>query len=79
MSHKAFQKEREKYKNEIIRKLRAEILTLEKKVKHLENELKNVVKPIRREPILEEKKPDKNQWKKEFVKAFKERIKNTNE
>lgn len=76
---KTFPKEGEKKKNETIQKLRGRIKYLEKKVKFLENELINVVKPVRRDPKLEEPtgnvEKSKEEWRKEFLKKFRQSLK----
>lgn len=83
MSKTSANRDGEKRKNDIIKELKGKIKYLEKQVKFLENELINVVKPVRRKPKLKEptgpKPKTREEVRQEFARRFKESLEKRNE
>lgn len=81
MPNRTFPKDGIRKLKEVIRDLRAQINGLEKENRILRQEIDNIVKPVRnRKPHTDTRKLTSEEWRKDFVRKFKESMKrNLNE
>lgn len=73
MRNRTFPKEHKKKMNETIRDLKAELRQKDKEVRFLQNELENIMKPVRERKVKVEQL-DHDSWKKDFIKRWKKDV-----
>lgn len=75
-----YPKEGEKKLKETIQKLRAELRKVKKQKRILEEEIANIMKPVRtRKKHIDREKLTSEEWRKDFMKRFKENLKKRQE
>lgn len=75
MRNRTFPKENQKKMNETIRDLKSELKQRDKHIKFLEQEIENLVKPVRtRRQHVEQPKLTEAEWKVDFIRRFKKEV-----
>lgn len=72
--HRTFPKENQKKLNETIKELRALLKQKEKQIRFLEEELENLLKPVRTRKKEVKLEPGSDEWRMDFVKRLKKEV-----
>lgn len=72
--HRTFPKENQKKLNDTIKELKAQLKQRDKRIRFLEEEIENLVKPVRVRKNEVKLEPGSDEWRQDFVRRMKKEV-----